>query len=345
MTARRPWQPLERGLRRVRRFLRGPVPLRRPYRAAADIDMGERAWWVVRGFYLVVLHFAFETQRNLQRLGASDRQIDPLWPVAWVDAETFAAAAQVIGLAFLVSAVVAVLAPERRMPRILVALFYLQALAFENSFGSINHYGHLGLWLALCFAALPATSLDQLRHSRTSRREYLAVFFLAQCLVALFYTSSGARKAYYGFVVPEGAVSSFAPDALPILVVQKWLQTGDQPLLADLFMEHLWLAWPVHVLVIYIELFALVAVFRRELHQLWGAMLITFHLIVWLLLGITFAYQPVLIALVLVWSPFAPKPHVGLVQIVRQLPGLGDLAQIVNRPLQRRSDLSTRWSE
>jgi hypothetical protein len=69
----------------------------------------------------------------------------------------------VIGLAFLVSAVVAVLAPARRIPRILVALFYLQALAFENSFGSINHYGHLGLWLSLSFAALPTTTLDQLR--------------------------------------------------------------------------------------------------------------------------------------------------------------------------------------
>ena len=176
------------------------------------------------------------------------------------------------------------------MPRVLVALFYLQALAFENSFGSINHYGHLGLWLALCFAALPSGSRDALRRSRARRHEYLAVFFLAQCLAALFYTSSGARKAYYGFVVPDGAVSSFAPDALPLLVVQKWLQTGDQPLLADLFIQHLWLAWPAHLLVIYVELFALVAVFRRELHQLWGALLISFHLLVWLLLGISFAY-------------------------------------------------------
>jgi hypothetical protein len=242
----------------------------------------------------------------------------------------------VIGLAFLVSAVVAVLAPARRIPRILVALFYLQALAFENSFGSINHYGHLGVWLALIFVALPATSLDQLRCSRARRHEYLAVFFLAQSMVALFYTSSGARKAYYGFVVPEGAVSSFAPDALPLSVVQKWLQTGDQTLVADLFMQHLWLAWPMHLLVIYVELFALVAVFRRELHQLWGAMLISFHLAVWLLLGISFAYQPVLLALVLVWSPFAPKPHARLLQILHQLPGVGDLAHLVSRPLQRR---------
>jgi hypothetical protein len=321
------------------------MPLRRPYSAAADIDRGERAWWAVRGFYLVVLHFAFETQRNLQRLGASDRQIDPLWPVAWVDAETFAAAAHVIGLAFLASALVAVLAPERRMPRILVALFYLQALAFENSFGSINHYGHLGLWLALSFVALPASSRDQLRRSRACRREYLAIFFLAQCLVALSYTSSGARKAYYGFVVPEGAVSSFAPDALPILVVQKWLQTGAEPLLADLLVQHLWLAWPMHLLVIYIELFALVAVFRGALHQLWGALLIIFHLIVWLLLGISFAYQPVLLALVFVWSPFAPKPPAGLVQIVRQLPGFGDLIPLLPGALRGAGSVVTGQSK
>jgi hypothetical protein len=325
-------RPVPPWLRRWRRRLQGPVPLRRAYAAGADVDVGERAWWVVRGFYLVVLHFAFETQRNLQRLGASDRQIDPLWPVAWVDAATLSAAANVIGLAFLASAVLAVFAPARRMPRVLVALFYLQALAFENSFGSINHYGHLGLWLALCFVALPAGSRAALRRSRARRHEYLAVFFLAQCLAALFYTSSGARKAYYGFVVPDGAVSSFAPDALPLLVVQKWLQTGDQPLLADLFIQHLWLAWPMHLLVIYVELFALVAVFRRELHKLWGALLITFHLMVWLLLGISFAHQPVLIALVFVWSPFAPTPHAGFRQILRQLPGFGDAVALFRRP-------------
>jgi hypothetical protein len=56
-------------LRRWRRLLQGPACLRRSYSAAADIDAGERARWVVRGFYLVVLYFAFETQRNLQRLG------------------------------------------------------------------------------------------------------------------------------------------------------------------------------------------------------------------------------------------------------------------------------------
>jgi hypothetical protein len=336
MSARAPSHLTYHWLRRARDRLRGPMPLRRPYSAAADIDAGERAWWAVRAFYLVVLHLAFETQRNLQQLGASDRQIDPLWPVAWVDAETFTAAANVIGLGFLASSLIAVLAPARCIPRILVALFYLQALAFENSFGSINHYGHLGLWLALSFALLPATSRDQLRRSRAQRHAYLAVFFLAQSMVALFYTSSGARKAYYGFVVPEGAISSLAPDALPILVAQKWLQTGDQPLPAELFMQHLWLAWPMHLLVIYVELVALLAVFRRELHQLWGAMLITFHIAVWLLLGISFAYQPVLLALVLVWSPFAPKPYPRLLQILHQLPGLGDLAHLVSRPLQRR---------
>jgi len=319
-------------LRRGRRRLHGPAALRRAYVAAADIDAGARAWWAVRAFYLVALHFAFETQGNLQRLGASDRHIDPLWPVAWVHDGILAAAANAIGLAFLVSAVLAVLVPGRRAPRLLVALFYLQALALENSFGSINHNGHLGLWLALCFMALPAGSLDDLRRSRARRHEYLAMFFLAQSLVALFYASSGARKAYYGFVVPEGAVSSFAPDALPLLVVQQWLETGDQPLLADLFIQHLWLAWPAHLMVIYIELFAIVAIFRRELHQLWGALLITFHLLVWLLLDVSFAYQPVLLALLLVWSPFAPQPHPSAGQILRQLPGLGDLIGLFRRP-------------
>ena len=314
--------------RRLRGWLRGPAPTRQPQPGRVEHDAVVQAYWLVRAFYLIVLHFAFETQRNLQRLAASDRQIDPLWPVGWVDQASFAAAANVIGLGFLVSAVVAVVWTDRRVPRILVALFYVQTLAFENSFGSINHYGHFGLWLCLCFAALPGARLERLRGARAPRRSYLTVFFLAQSLIALFYTSSGARKAYYGLFVPENAVSSFAPEALPLLVVQKWLQIGEAPLLADLFIQHLWLAWPAHLLVIYVELFALVAVFRPELHRLWGVLLIVFHLLVWLLLGVSFAFQPALLGLLFVFSPFAPRPQPRVAQTFRQLPMLGDLAAL-----------------
>ena len=332
-------------MRRLRGWRRGPAPLRRARIAGADLEAVSGAYWLVRAFYLIVLHFAFETQRHLHSLGASDRQIDPLWPVFWVDQANFAAAANVIGIGFLASAIAAIVWPDRRAPKLMVALFYMQALAFENSFGSINHYGHFGLWLSLCFAALPPVSQDRLRGSRLDRRRFLSVVFLAQSLLALFYTSSGARKAYYGLFVPDGAVSSFAPDALPLLVVQKWLQTGDQPLLADLFLQHLWLAWPAHLLVIYVELFALVAVFRPELHRIWGAMLITFHLMVWMLLGITFAYQPALLALMFVWSPFAPRPHPRPAEVLRQLPALGDLARLVLPPAQRAKDLNAGWSK
>ncbi len=145
--------------------------------------------------------------------------------------------------------------------------------------------------------------------------------------------------------VVNTSVRSIAPNALPLLVTQKWLQTGDHPLLADFFVQHLWLAWPVHLLVIYIELFALVAVFRPELHRLWGLLLLTFHLMVWLLLGIVFAYQPLVIAPLFIWSPFAPMSHPKLAQILRQLPLFGDLAHLATVSLRRPRSLNTSWSK
>lgn len=329
-------------LRRLRVWLGGPARVRRGCSADREMTSALRIRWLARIFYLVTLHFAFETQRHLVRLAGSDRQIDPLWPVAWIDQASFSLAAHAVGLAFLAGALAAVIAPDSRPLRCLVALLFLQALAIENSFGSINHYGHVGLWLAVVFAAMPGFSEARLRRSRADRRSYLTLFFLAQALVGLFYTSSGARKAYYGLFVPDGSISSFAPDALPLLVVQKWLQTGDQPLLAELFMQHSWLAWPTHLLVIYVELFALVAVFRPELHVLWGTMLIVFHLLVWLLLGISFAYQPVLIALIFVCSPFAPERRFEIRAIVRQLPLFGDLA--VLWPAAAHPARPRRWS-
>jgi hypothetical protein len=331
VSALAPGVPLRRFLRRARLSLGGPARARQPYLGRDHLARAGHALWVVRIYYLITLHFAFETQRNLSRLADSGRQIDPLWPVAWLDQTHFPVAATSIGLGFLASALLAAVLPERRPVRLVLAFFFVQTLALENSFGSINHYGHVGLWLALVFVALPTIDRDPIPRSRADRGALLLVVFLAQALVALFYTSSGLRKAWYGVVVPDGAVSSFAPDALPLLVVQKWLQTGAEPLFAGLFTENLWLAWPAHLLVIYVELFAVVAVFRPTLHRLWGVLLIVFHLMVWLLLGISFAYQPVLIALLLVWSPFVPSGPPDPRRVLRQLPLFGDLAAVVLR--------------
>jgi len=308
----------------ARRVLRGPARLRRPYRADAHADAATSAYWLVRAFYLFTLYYAFATLRRVYVLGTSDLQISPLWPVFWIDQGNLAPATALLGLGLTAASVAAVAWPGRRWPRVAVALLGVMCVALVNSFGSINHSSHVWLWVAICFAGLPGTSPRGPASSRGLRQRYLTVFFATQCLVALFYTLSGGFKAFHGIYVREHAVSSFSADALPLLVVQRWLETGETPLLAQFFLDHLWIAWPAHLFVIYVELFALVAVFRPELHRVWGLALMTFHLTVWLLMGISFPYQPMLMVLLFFCSPFQPKPAPSIAQILRQLPGFGD---------------------
>jgi hypothetical protein len=315
-------------------LLSGPARLRRPYRAAAHVEAATTAYWLVRAFYLFTLYYAFETLRQLYKLGSSGRDVDPLWPVFWIDQDHLALATAVLGLGLVVASVAAVAWPGRRWPRAAVALLGVLCVALMNSFGSINHSSHVWLWVAICFCALPHATPTGLTLRRNLRQSYLTVFFATQCLIALFYSLSGGFKAFHGVYVQEHAISSFAADALPLLVVQRWLETGNTPLLAGFFLDHLWIAWPAHLLVIYVELFALVAVFRPELHRLWGLALMIFHLTVWLLMGISFPYQPMLVVLLFFCSPFRPRPAPSLVQVLRQLPGFGD-AWAALRPVDR----------
>ena len=69
------------------------------------------------------------------------------------------------------------------------------------------------------------------------------------------------------------------------------------------------------------------------MHRPWGVALMTFHFMVWLLMGIQFVYQPMMLALVLVFSPFAASTG-SLVGDLRQLPLFGDLAVAIGRLLQ-----------
>lgn len=317
----------------ARRSLRGPWRRRHLVYSSHHRNAVITAFWLVRAYYLFIFYLAFATLRKFERRAAANESIDPLWPILWIRDDILELAAQTLGIGFVIATILSLVWPTRRWPKVLVALFFLKCLAFENSFGSINHAGHLPLWLAICFAGLPTGQLEKLQNSRTLGQQYLIVFFMAQCLVSLFYTLSGGYKVFYGLYVPSGGASSFSSEALSLLVAQKMIETGDASILADIAIHYPIISWPAYLSVIYFELFALVAIFRPELHQLWGTFLMLFHLGVWLLLGISFSYQPMMIALLFLWSPFAPSPRPSWIQVLCQLPVVAGLSHFLVKRL------------
>ena len=111
-------------------------------------------------------------------------------------------------------------------------------------------------------------------------------------------------------------------NALAIQLARIHLMTGSRSALGGFFIDHALLGWPLYLLAIYLELFALLVAFRPALQRPWAICLITAHIVVYLTMRIDFMSQAFLLALLLFRSPFAPQ-GVAWRDVLRAVPLLG----------------------
>lgn len=308
------------GERTMRRLLRGPEANRWGLGADALRLASQTAYWQMRAFYLIAFLAAFDFLRWVYRSALSGLESEPLWPVFWVDWVGLETSGRIIGLFFLLACFAALWRHGSTWPRVLVFIGLLQYVALDNSFGSINHSAHYLIWISFILMFMPRGPAPRPGSSPTRHHSFILGIFFAQCFIALFYSLSGLYKFLGGIFVLPGYVSSFDPIALPLLVLGRWAKTGKVPMFSEFFANNMYIAWPAHLLVIYFELFFLLAVFRPQLHRIYGFTLATFHVGVWLTMGITFKFQPVLVALLFIWSPLAYFDRATLRQRLAQMP-------------------------
>ena len=255
----------------------------------APLEQFTRAYWLVRAFYVATLYMAYEDMSVLWRIARTADSIEPLWPVFWVSEPRIAGTGLLIALMF--AALLGVLCTYSRLVRLLVFVTILQATAYRFSFGAINHSNHFWLWTAFCFTFLPSGSVEKIGASGQGRQQYLTVFFAAQGLIATFYTLSGLIKAAWGLQgLATGGGGSFSPFALANMTAHRLLMLPDgESIFGPILVNNPWVGWPIHLLVIYVEVVAILIIFRPELHRVWGVMLVLFHVGTFLLLGIPFS--------------------------------------------------------
>lgn len=306
--------------RRAVQILRGPARNKTMPRAATLRHASDASYWLTRAFFVFSIFIAFETLQTLDHFSRSGRELIPLWPVFW--AERFGLAASAEGLAYVLvaSAIVAVAFPASRLPRIAFCVTFLMSVALLNSFGSLSHADYYPLWVSFFMIFAPTRKLASTA-GPSAHYFYTLPFFTTQLFIGFFYTLSGIYKTEGGLFPAEGYVSSFAPEALPYMIMGRWVESAKPPMLEAFFADNTWLAWPVYLLVIYIELVFIIAVFRPQLHRLFGIVMAAFHIGVFLTMGIVFTYQSALVCLLFACSPFAPE-RFSTLQAVKQLPGL-----------------------
>jgi hypothetical protein len=268
--------------------------------------MFERAFVIVQFFYAVTLYRFYEAGRDLSTLSTPLEDMDLLWPVLWLQFTGIERGGAILALLGLGAGVAGLLLWRYAVVRVLVSIALLEQAAIGNSFGAIGHVYHEWFWISVCFWFLPGGSFKTLNGSRALRIQFLLVFGGAAALIMLFYSMSGLWKCIIaGVALVNGEMGGFSPTAMAVTVARRALQTGSEPLGADLVINWPILGWPMFLGLYYVELVAILIAFRPALIRAWGVILILFHLGTLLFLDIVFPLHVLINAMLFVLSPFA----------------------------------------
>ena len=296
---------------RLRHWLAGAPPAGLA-RAGGGVFLAQARRFTVaqtltRAFYAFLLYFAISQFTELPPL--LDRVASaPLWPIAWLRWAGPASGPRTLLAFYLATNILGVFTAPWRAGRVLTFLGLLEYVAFKESFGKIGHSLHLPLLVAGVFILLPADwEWPAPRTNRRRRQETLLVFWLAQAVVLLSYTMSGAAKlAVAVFQLVTGQPNAFFPGGFSAIVAQRLLETHSTSLLGPWVIHHPILTWPALPAAICLEFFAFLAAFRPSLGRPVAALLILFHVGTYLTLTISFPQSCFLLAILFFPSPFEP---------------------------------------
>ncbi len=273
--------------------------------------------WLVRFFYLFTAYWM--ATRLSYEYAYDGPPTDALWPVSLVVSATgaerlaYEMPLAVVGAA---AGLLAVLFPGKFVFRLGVFLYLLFAVALANSYGSINHHGHVALYVSFALLFLPSAIASHERMRRKDAMAAIMVFWFAQSLVLLPYTLSGLYKIYgsrFELLAPDGFVR--------IMVARALEETNEIPWLLPFFASQPLLAQFLFLGAVYAQVFALLALFRPHLHRPLGAALIAFHFGTDYLLNVFF-HNLVYLGIFLVFSPFA-QGRFSLTGLIKSLPVFG----------------------
>lgn len=280
-----------------------------------------RAETLIIAYYATSIYLAAQLLYRNNDLLNAQAAWDFLWPIFWLERVNADIAIELIGIASILSSVVALIFRESVWARAAFFVTFFFAATVPNSLGGINHPYHAWFWVGAIFMCLP--SGDPQKFNRAEKMSYLTTVLTAQALILLFYTMAGAWKIVIGLIALIGGVpGNFSFGALSWTLADRVVQTGTDPLLADFVITNPEIAWILFGGVMYIQLFAVVAAFRPRLHILWGLALISFHIGTWVLMDIIFTEHIVLLAILFLLSPQGRMAS-SVVEVLRDTPIFG----------------------
>ena len=332
---------------RARRFLTAARHVRRlllqadygPRRSPADFSRAAvGVAWLVRCYYLFTA-YEIATRLNFERAFRGD-PTDLLWPISLLSAAAgleWLAQERLIGVLASAASLLAMLFPGKFVLRLGVFLYLFFSVALDNSYGAINHAGHFTVYISFALLFLPSAIDSPKGMARKDAMASIAVFWFAQSLILLSYTLSGYWKIY------RSNLELLSTDGFARILVSRTLEdTADVPWMLPFFASQPLLSQFLFLGAVYLQFFALLALFRPDLHRPFGLGLIAFHFGTDYLLNIHFYPHLVYLGIFLVFSPFA-QGRFSLMGLVKSLPVFGVPFQIAGAYRRTRRGADKAW--
>lgn len=260
----------------------------------------------VAAFYYFVLYLAFSSFFGLHLLLSRPvSNFDPAAILFWAAYVPYDSVAVFVVAFFLFGAFVGALGYRLRTFRIVALLGILQYHAFISSFGARDHGWILIGAVAFFFVLLPALP-DAESVPAIVRKKFLAAFWAATAFLFMVYMLAGTGKLIVAFEqLFQGQVSSFSFQSAALHVADWSIQTGSAGLLSAFVVTHPFIGWLGHFGIMCLQLSCFIVVFFPRLYRVWGVLLLSAHLAIFLAMDIAFVEPAFLIALFLFASPLA----------------------------------------
>lgn len=225
--------------------------------------------WLTRFYYLFIV---YSIAKGLSFSNAhKGSPSDPLWPISLLielSSAQWLAETAAISVAGSAAAFLAVISPRVLVWRLGVFLYIFLFIALKNSYGSINHGEHVFLYVSFTLLFLPPVDQAERISGRMSYKNVMAcvaVFWFTQGLLLFTYSLSGLGKIW------KSNLDLLSSDGMVRTLLDRAIDTAeDIPPLLPLVAPHNLLAQLMLIVTVYVQFFALLALFRPHLHRLLG---------------------------------------------------------------------------
>ncbi|MEM6886238.1 MAG: hypothetical protein AAF571_14535, partial [Verrucomicrobiota bacterium] len=264
--------------------------------------MFQQARWGVMVIYSFQLFLALRTIPHWSGMASREGML-PLWPVAWMNAMPSETAIYSVLVLFLTGSLLGAVLGRYRICRIAAFIGLFQFISWNYSYGKIGHSLHVLLFISFVLIFLPS-GWQRKVNDRITRQHTLFTYWSAQAVPLIAYTMAGIVKVACGiYQVAAGQASVFGPEGLPRHVADRLLQTGSETPLGPWVIENAWLVLPGMWITLYLELFAIYALFRPATRIWFVGGLLIFHVASYFTMTIWFPQNCFLLLLLMLLFP------------------------------------------